>query len=204
MPEINDTMNKNFEIAAEFTRKIRELKGILQIALFGSVARGEDRADSDIDIAIIHDREDKFNLMSEVNKYKSEKIQTTFVHLRDLPSETELVGALSGEGLLLYGRPINIQEKKFDLKPKRILVYSLALLPQTEKMKVNRALYGSTSKSSYQGKRYITETKGLRREPGIMKISKGVLLVEREKAPKIVNMLKRFKVQVQEIPVWGY
>lgn len=197
-------MNQNLETAIAFAQRIKELKGILQIVLFGSVARGEDRANSDIDIAIIYDREDTFNLMSEVNKHKSEKIQTTFVHLRDLPSETELVGALSGEGLLLYGRPIIIQEKKLNLKPKKIIIYFLTSLPQTEKMKVNRALYGSTSKSSYQGKEYTTTTKGLQREHGIVKIGKGVLLVERDKAAKTVNMLRRFKVQVQEIPVWGY
>lgn len=191
-------------MAIAFVQKIKEVPNILQIILFGSVARGEDRAASDIDIAIIHDSQDKFNLMNEVNKHKSEKIQTTFVHLRDLPSETELAGALSGEGLLLSGRPIIIQEKKLNLKPKKIIAYSLASLSQTEKMKVNRALYGSISKSSYQGKEYATTTKGLQREPGILKISKGVLLVEREKAAKTVNMLKRFKVQVQEIPVWGY
>ncbi len=197
-------MNKNLETAITLVQRIKEVPNILQIILFGSVARGEDRATSDIDIAIIHDSRDKFNLMNEVNKHKSEKIQTTFVHLRDLPSETELVGALSGEGLLLYGHPIIIQEKKLNLKPKKIIVYSLTSLPQTEKMKVNRALYGSTSKSSYQGKEYATTTTGLQREPGIVKIGTGVLLVEREKAAKVVNMLKRFKVQVQEIPVWGY
>lgn len=191
-------------MAIAFVQKIKEVPHILQIILFGSVARGEDRAASDIDIAIIHDSQDKFNLMNEVNKHKSEKIQTTFVHLRDLPSETELAGALSGEGLLLYGRPLVIQEKKLNLKPQKIIIYSLTSLPQTEKMKVNRALYGSTSRSSYQGKEYATTTTGLQREPGITRIGKGVLLVEREKAAKIINMLRRFKVQVQEIPVWGY
>jgi len=197
-------MNKNLETALAFVQRIKELKGLLQVVLFGSVARGEDRADSDIDIAIIHDREDKFNLMNEVNKHKSEKIQTTFVSIKDLPGETELAGALSGEGLLLYGRPLLIQEKKLGLKPRKLLIYSLVSLPPSEKVKVNRALYGSVSRSYYNGKEYVTETKGLQREPGIVKISKGVLLVEREKAAKILSMLKRFKVQVREIPVWGY
>ena len=47
-------MQKNFEIAIEFVGKLRKIKGILQIILFGSVAKGEDKATSDIDIAIIH------------------------------------------------------------------------------------------------------------------------------------------------------
>mgnify|MGYP001560270781 CR=1 FL=1 len=197
-------MKENLKEAIDFTNKIKGIKGILQIVLFGSVARGEDTLKSDIDIAIIHNHKDKFELMKEVNKHKTEKIQTTFISIDNLPKESELTGALSGEGLLLYGRPVIIKEKKLDLSAKILIAYSLADLPQTEKVKVNRALYGSVSKSSFQGKNYKTETKGLTNEPGIEKISKGVLLVKREKAPKIVNMLKRFKVKVREIPVWGY
>lgn len=197
-------MKENLDEAIKFADKIDSIKGILQIVLFGSVARGEDTLKSDIDIAIIHNHKDKFELMKEANKYKSDKIQTTFISINDLPKESELVGALSGEGLLLYGRPIIIKEKQLDLNAKIFISYSLADLPQTEKVKVNRALYGSVSKSSFQGKNYKTETKGLTNEPGIEKISKGVLLVKREKAPKVVNMLKRFKVKVREIPVWGY
>ena len=197
-------MKENLKEAIDFTNKIKGIKGILQIVLFGSVARGEDTLKSDIDIAIIHNHKDKFELMKEVNKHKTEKIQTTFISIDNLPKESELTGALSGEGLLLYGRPVIIKEKKLDLSAKILIAYSLADLPQTEKVKVNRALYGSISKSSFQGKNYKTETKGLTNEPGIEKISKGVLLVKREKAPKIVNMLKRFKVKVREIPVWGY
>ena len=197
-------MKENLKEAIDFTNKIKGIKGILQIVLFGSVARGEDTLKSDIDIAIIHNHKDKFELMKEVNKHKTEKIQTTFISIDNLPKESELTGALSGEGLLLYGRPVIIKEKKLDLSAKILIAYSLADLPQTEKVKVNRALYGSVSKSSFQGKNYKTETKGLTNEPGIEKISKGVLLVKREKAPKIVNMLKRFKVKVREIPVLGY
>ena len=197
-------MNENLKQAIEFVNQVKKIKAVKQMALFGSVARGEDRRDSDIDIAIIYDdTENKFSLMKKVNEYKIEKIQTTFINIKDLDKETELMGVLSGEGLLLYGRPIVIKEKK-ELVPKVLVVYSLAGLPQTEKVKVSRALYGSISKSAYQEKKYLTETKGLVSEVGIEKISKGVLLLNREKSPKLVNMLKRFKVKVQEIPLWSY
>lgn len=197
-------MKENLKEAIDFSNRINGIKGILQIILFGSVARGEDTMKSDIDIAVIHSCKDKFELMKEVNKNKTEKIQTTFISIDDLPKESELVGALSGEGLLLYGRPIAIEEKKIGLNAKILISYSLADLPQTEKVKVNRALYGSISKSDFQGKKYKTETKGLVNEPGIEKINKGVLLVNREKAHKVLNMLKRFNVKVREIPVWSY
>ena len=45
-------MNNRVEIAREFAEAIKSDK-ILKIILFGSVARGDDREDSDIDILII-------------------------------------------------------------------------------------------------------------------------------------------------------
>ena len=47
-------MNNRFEIAKEFAEKIKSDK-IKQIILFGSVARGEDNEESDIDILIVSD-----------------------------------------------------------------------------------------------------------------------------------------------------
>lgn len=197
-------MKENLKIAIDLTEKIKKIKGIIQIILFGSVARGEDKANSDIDIAIVYGNRDKFEIMKEINKLKDEKIQATFLNVKELINETELIGALSGEGILLYGQPIKIKVDKTELKAKILINYSLSKLTQTNKVKVNRALYGSISKSEFKGKKYKTETKGLINEVGIEKINKGVLLVDRNKAAKIINMLKRFGVEFREIPLWTY
>lgn len=197
-------MKSNLITAISFAGKIKEIKGLLQIILFGSVAQGEDTPKSDIDIAVVYEGKDRFEIMKEVNKNKPDKIQTTFIDINKLPEETELVGALAGEGLLLHGQPIFIKEKKLALKSKTLLSYSLVELPQTEKVKVNRAFYGSVSKSIFKGKEYKTKTKGLANEAGIEKLNKGVLLVERRKAAKLINTLKMFKVKFREIPVWSY
>ena len=47
------TMKSHVEAALAFRQRIQHLPGILQIILFGSVARGEDTSRSDIDIAIL-------------------------------------------------------------------------------------------------------------------------------------------------------
>src|SRR3989339_188357 len=88
------------------------------------------------------------------------------------------------------------------LKPESI---QLTLIPlnklheQTEKVKLNRALYGSTSISRENGKTYQTKTRGLIGEPGIERLQKGVLLIERKKSAKVINVLKRFGAEVKEI-----
>src|SRR3989338_2208763 len=191
-------MKENLIIAIDFAEKVKKINGVLQIVLFGSVSRGEDSLRSDVDIAVIFDGIGREELAKEINKYKHERVQLTLVQLADLPNETEMTGALSGEGLLFYGRPISIEAKKIELKPRLLITYSLQNLPQTEKVKLNRALYGSVSKSEFKGKKYKTEVRGLANEAGVDKISKGVVLADRNKSTKIINVLKRFNAEVKE------
>ncbi len=197
-------MKENWEVAVSYAEKIKNSSGVLLVALFGSVARGEDKTSSDIDIAVIYQKREKFELSRELLKEKPPKVQLTLIGVNELPKETELVGALSGEGMLLYGRPIVLTEKKVALQAKLLVQYDMSSLPATEKAKVNRALYGSISRSHYGKKEYMTETKGMLAEQGMQKIAKGVLLIDRSKGPKVINMLKRFGAKVREIPLWGY
>lgn len=57
-------MNNRYEIAREFANAIRS-DDIIKIILFGSVARGDDTEESDIDILII--RADSDELSDEIN-----------------------------------------------------------------------------------------------------------------------------------------
>ena len=196
-------MKKNIKIATQFAGRIKKAKGIIQIILFGSVATGEDTESSDIDIAVVY-RGDKFSIMGEVNRNKPEKIQTTFISIDGLYKETELIGALAGDGILLYGKPMVIKEKGMDLTESVLVSYSLAKLKQSEKVKLNRAIYGSSSKSHKNGKVYITRVKGLASEPGIEKVNDGVLLIQRRKARKVINVLRRFGVEFKQHAVWTY
>lgn len=197
-------MKQNLKIAVDFVEKIRKnklTKNILQVILFGSVARGEDNAKSDIDIAIIHNTE-KFKLMEPINRFVDENIQLSYLNIKDLPEETELMSALSGEGILLYGQALNVKLNKNDLKPKLLVSYDLSGLAKPEQMKVNRALHGSISVNKYKRKVYRTIVKGMAGEEGIEKFSRSVLLVDRRKSAKITGLFKRFNVKWREIDIW--
>ncbi len=193
-------MRENLRTAVEFAKEIGGFEGVLSIVLFGSVARGEDTAASDIDIAVIHNLRDAASLMEKANAHKPEKVQMTFLNINNLPSEMEIVSALSGEGLLLYGKPVVIQQKHLELRPRILIAYSLKEMPQKEKVKLNRALYGSISKSG----KYTTETRGMTAEPGVEKLGPGVLLADRRKSGKFVGVLKRFGAKVKQEQVWCY
>jgi len=195
-------MKKNLNIAIEFAEKLKKIKYIKNIhlaVLFGSVATGEDSKTSDIDIAIIHNMKDKFKLMAEINKFVDEKIQLTYINIKDLPKEHEIISALTGEGILLYGYPLNVNLNKKELKPKILISYDLSSLPRSDKMKINRALHGGVSINRYKGKIYKTNVAGLINEPGINKFSRSVLIIDRKKYAKITNLLKRFNAKWKEI-----
>ncbi len=192
-----------FESAVGFAEKIKKFPEVLQVILFGSVARGDEHRDSDIDIAVIYsDKKEK--VMSEIIGFASEDIQLTHLSIKDLPKETEVTGALAGEGLILYGRPITITAKELALKPKLLISYDLSSLEYKDKMRINRAFFGGKSTSKYKEKKYETKTGGTVNEQGIEKIGKGVLLVSREKATKITGILKRFNAKWMEVSVWTY
>lgn len=195
-------MGENLEIAIDFADKLRKIKGILQIVLFGSVAKGEDKADSDIDIAVVHNLGNIEKLKSFVNKFVHERIQVIYVNIDKLSKEIELVSALTGEGLLLYGKPIRVVFNKKELNPFVLIVYDTTDLEKRNRMLLNRALHGSVSTSRYNKRVYKTETKGVIAEAGIEKLTKACLLAEPKKAVIIRDTLKRFNVKFREELVW--
>ena len=109
---------------------------------------------------------------------------------------------MAGEGLLLYGKPINVIFKGKALKPFILIVYDTSPIEKKKRMMLNRALHGSVSISSYKGKEYITKSKGILSEPGIVKLTKACLLVDPRKALKVRGVLKRFDVKVKEEFIW--
>ena len=77
-------MNNRLEIAREFANEINS-EDILKIILFGSVARGDDTEESDIDILIISNYESKiepkisdevFNIIANYNEYISAQVMS--------------------------------------------------------------------------------------------------------------------------------
>lgn len=195
-------MKENLEIAIDFANKLKNFKGILQIVLFGSVARGEDTIKSDIDIAVIHNLKDIEKLKSFVNKIIDDKIQAVYISLDKLPNEIELASAITGEGLLLYGRPIRINVRDKEIKPFILIVYNTTELDKKKRMLLNRALHGSISRNKHKGKIYKSEAKGILAQPGITKLARACLLAEPKKAAAIRGVLRRFGAIFKEEMIW--
>ena len=187
----------------EFGSRVSKLKGVVAVALFGSAARGEATAGSDIDIAVTYgEKEDR--VMREVDELAPEHVHIVHASIDELGKNMSLAGALSGEGIMLSGRPIVFEVQKIGLRPMTIIAYDTAELDQNVRNKLNRALHGGISTSRRGGRRYLKEYGGLIAQPGITKIGKGVLLVPRERVPMVTGTLQKHGAKWKEIAVWTY
>jgi predicted nucleotidyltransferase len=191
--------------ALEFARRVRKKnpEGVLSVVLFGSVARGEGTRESDIDIAVIYSEKDP-ETVEALGALAEERIQLTHLSLDELKDEPTMSGALSGEGVLLYGRPVTVRAEEMELRPRMLLAYETTELDRNTRSRLQRALHGGVSTYMKGGQRTVKEYPGVVQEVGAERLGKGVLLVDRRKYPKVVGTLKAYGAKYKEIPVWTY
>lgn len=192
-----------FKDAIDFSNRIKDFEGILSIILFGSVARDEATAESDVDIAIIYSKKKDITI-KKINSIKPEEFQLIHLSIDELKDEPTIMGALSGEGILLYGKPITVSLDDMELKSKMIIVYDTSKLDQNTRSKLNRALYGGKSTFINNDKKIIKSYHGIVDEIRAEKIGKGILMIDRKNYPEIIKTLKIFNARWKEIPVWTY
>ncbi len=190
-----------FEEATRFVKKISEKENILAIVLFGSVATGNDTKTSDIDIAVIYDQKNP-EQVTRINQQKSENIQTTHLSIEELSKELEIQFALAGEGILLYGRPIQVMVDESEFVPKMLLIYELKDVPPATRKKLHRALYGGKSTSHYKNKTYESRIEGIVAQLNARKLGKSIIYCEKRNAHSIIRVFKTLQVPWKEIAVW--
>jgi predicted nucleotidyltransferase len=189
--------------AYEFTNKIKDFDGVISVVLFGSVARGEATKDSDIDLMVIYSIKSP-EIIKKINSLATENLEILHFTLDELEGETTLTGALSGEGILLYGKPVTICMGDVDLKSQMLIAYDTGHLARNIRSTLYRSLYGGTSTYLKEGEKKSKYYPGIVEQVRAQKIANSVLLVDRHNAPEIIKTLQRFKARWKEIPVWTY
>jgi hypothetical protein len=193
----------SFKEAVDLSENIKDFPGILSIVLFGSLARGEVRPDSKIDMAIIYSKKDR-EIIKWIRYLATDRFNLHHLTLEDLKGKPRIIGALSGEGILLYGNPLNLTLDDLELKSKMIISYDTSRMDQNHRNRLNRALYGGISTYLKGKERKRKEYPGLVEEIDAQKIGKGVLIIERRNAPEITQTFQRFQAKWKEIPIWVY
>ena len=190
----------DFKLAAELTLKIKKIKGVVSVTYPGAAAS---KVLNDIDLVVVYSVKSESSIQ-KVNDLVAGKFQVEQITLDELGNNPELNAAMSGEGVLLHGKAVDITAEDMQLKSRIILTYDTTQMNQNDRNKLNRALYGGISTYKKNGERIVKEYPGIITKINALKLGKGVLMVDRFNSSLIIQILKTFKAQWKEIPVWTY
>lgn len=190
----------DFKSAAELTREIKKVKGVISVIYPGAAASNTLK---NVDLVVVYSSKSESHA-NEVNDLVSGKFRIKNVTTEDLGGNPELTAAMSGEGVLLHGKAVDITTEGLQLKSRIILTYDTTEMNQNDRNKLNRALYGGISTYKKDGERIVKEYPGIISKINAQKLGKGVLMVDRFNASIIIQTLKTFKANWKEIPVWTY
>lgn len=186
-------------------QNLTEAEKIVQIILFGSVSRGEESKDSDLDLFIdvvdetiepkIVGLTDKFYGSVKFKRYWSllgikNQINCTVGILKDWDA---LKRSLIANGIVLYGKYSGA------VKTKPYYLFTVSSGKNRNKnLSVWRELYGYVQKR--KKKKYSKV--GLIREFQGKKLGHGVFIIPAEHLPKIRSFLLKHKFKYQLTPFW--
>lgn len=190
----------DFKLAAELTLKIKKLKGVVSVMYPGAAAS---KTLNDIDLVVVYSVKSESSIQ-KVNDLVAGKFRIEQITLDELGNNPELNAAMSGEGVLLHGKAVDVTAEGMKLKSRIILTYDTTQMNQNDRNKLNRALYGGISTYKKNGERIVKEYPGIISKINAMKLGKGVLMVDRFNSSLVIQILKTFKAHWKEIPVWTY
>lgn len=200
-------MQKEFkEPIFEFVKRVSDLEEVTSITLFGSVAKGEATQQSDIDfLVIVSSMKIEKNIVktaSEISDKYNKKFQVIVKTKKLEGLDSSMIEDISKDGILLYGMPIKVKQKDLELEPYLLAIYSLADLPQSEKMKFKRAIFGSESVFEGKTKRYRTVQDGLLKMYNGARLGRGAIIFP-SKNKEIIRQLEYSKIKFKIFTVYA-
>ena len=183
-------------------------KGISCIIMFGSFARGEEDARSDVDICVIMVQDDR-NLKESIGdgvfdleKKHDKNIQVIFTTPSFNDIDRTLLENIVSEGMIVSGTlpPVSIQV--LDLEPNMIIKFDLHELPASKKMRIKRLLYGQTTNKKYKNKSYQSIKQGLVEKLGAERIGIASVMVKQHLAREITTFLEHQGATYRTLRVW--
>jgi predicted nucleotidyltransferase len=207
------SMQEQFQDAVfEFAKQVANIPKIYGIFLFGSVAKGEAAAKSDIDFLIVFDAQQDPDLLDERNQVSQialdlekkfdRNIQLVFSNIRFDKLDSQFIEDVLSEGIILFGRPLMMAENKLGFSPYVLIHYELVNLSLSDKMKIKRALYGYETRRSFKGKTYTSKAKGLVNELDGKRTGIASILLPHRKSRPILETLERFGAKINKEIVW--
>jgi len=193
----------SFKDAMNLSKDIKNLKGIISIFYFDSTAHSYPEYPKKNNLVIIYTTKNS-EVVKKTKEHANSDLEIHYLTWDELKENSQLVRVISGEGIILHGKPIQITAETSKLKSMMIISYDTTGMNQNERNKLNRALYGGISTYKKDDIRIVKEYPGLVEKIKARKLGKGVIMVDRFNSSLLIQTLKRIGAKWTELPIWTY
>ncbi len=192
------------------------LPDCVAIVLFGSAARGELHARSDLDLLVLLDVDHRPELGPESAEVSRQLVGAESRHNVPWPVscvlaradlaglDPDFVAWIAAEGVVLWTRPdfiMRLPHPDSRLEPYILITYEQAKLTESMRVRLHRALFGYRTTKTVNGKRYQSERPGAVQFPG-QRLGPTVLFVPAYQDAAVRAVLDRHGVTYGRTPVW--
>jgi len=201
-------LKQNESLIQDIKKQIRNSKGIKAVIVFGSVAREEDKPNSDIDICVIVKEKNVSleknisNIFLDLEKKYQRNIQVIVCGEKFKKVERQFLETILREGILIAGNLPPVPIQKLQLEPYSIIKYEMKDLPHSDKMRVNRLLYGKETRKEYGGKIYLSCKKGLIAKLRGIRTGKASVFLPEKESQNLEKRLLELGVKTKKICAW--
>ncbi len=202
-PAFTDWDPEDRRFLERFVRETRARIGPTAVVLFGSLARGDYRPDSDIDLLVVVDGPDTLPLHRALARLLTElrprrDVTTLPTNLRDL--DPSFLRNVFRDGILLDGSLL-LTAEGLALRPRSLLSYSLAHLSPGGKVRVSRRVHGFSLQQGMGRRRRRYRYPGLVERHGVTALSPSLLLLDSQDARVVEKELRALgaRVTVREV-----
>ena len=194
--------NKYDLVIGELITRFSDIKKILAVYIYGSVARGDfSLRHSDLDLFIIINEKYPSKILIEKINNKviafglkfGGKIHPEYQGLIISKEDNTLVRKIIEEGKIIYSAGVfNFMNKQIGLK--QYIIYEFFSDKSKRKSYFSKILHGKKSWYYKGNEKIVKEYPGIVDNKDIINVGRGALLVIKEKQKIIENLFKEFKI----------
>jgi predicted nucleotidyltransferase len=189
--------------------QVSAIRHVQAVALFGSYARGEAGASSDVDLFVLMDTTDPPEQLPEGRQViaacgDAEAAHRLPVHIAPLLVSSMRLAEVSehllrnvlADGVVLYGKMAHLAAlvSPDKLTPMVVVSYSLGKQANREKVQLHRRLFGYKTAAGHQSERIV--------QPPGRRLGPGVVLIPLSQQTRVVRALREVGALFSEVPVW--
>jgi predicted nucleotidyltransferase len=182
-------------------------RAVRALVLFGSAARGEASEASDIDLLVLPSSprsapsvDRALRAIEREHRVKISVLTSRSPNLVDL--DRQLLDSILRHGKILVGSLPTLGPKELDLEAVRLLSLDLRGMDQRAKVRLERELFGYTSRRAYRTKTYVSRTPGRIERLGGRRVGRSLVILPERAMSSVDAVLRAYGAHRVFVPAW--